>query len=590
MCYKDKPACMEQIRIKTFEFSNEGKEELLKQEKARDWPVVYLINNDDQMYIGETQNAVNRFQQHLDNKERASLKKINIIFDDEFNKSAILDIEQSLIHLFTTDQKYKLQNQNYGQSYKHNYYERQKYLNKLEPIWKELKKLNLVNNDIEDLRNSDLFKYSPYNSLTTEQVNVSNRIIEEAMKTLSKGETGTAIINGGAGTGKTIVLINLMFKLINATKYKIDQYQSDDGDEEAMSDYTKTMVTVQEFVKSHNNNKPLKIGYVCPMNALRETIKDVYGKINHGLKKDMVIGPFDVFKDTYDILLVDEAHRLTRRENLQNYKPFDERAKEIGLNPKDATQLDMIMARSKYRILVYDENQTIKKSDITSEQFNNIISHNNQNILTLSLKTQMRCMSGQQYIDYLSNIFDCKQKDFETMANNYEFKIFDDPNVLIDTIKEKDKEYGLCANAAGYSWKWKSKKYIKEGYDYIINNNLQDIKLGNRLYVWNMESNPHKSKNAINEIWCIHTLQGYDLNYVGVILGEEIDYDPIENKITINRNKFYDTNVKRGADDESLKKYIINAYKVIMSRGIRGCYVYACNKNMREYLERFIKH
>ena len=94
--------------------------------------------------------------------------------------------------------------------------------------------------------------------------------------------------------------------------------------------------------------------------------------------------------------------------------------------------------------------------------------------------------------------------------------------------------------------------------------------------------------NAVNEIGCIHTLQGYDLNYVGVIIGNEIDYDPIMNKIVINRNNFYDKNVKNSVDDETLRRYIINSYKVIMTRGIKGCNVYVCNSNLKKYLERFI--
>ena len=96
------------------------------------------------------------------------------------------------------------------------------------------------------------------------------------------------------------------------------------------------------------------------------------------------------------------------------------------------------------------------------------------------------------------------------------------------------------------------------------------------------------SENAINEIGCIHTLQGYDLNYVGVILGKEIDYDKANNRLVINLDKFYDKYVKQQSDYETVYNYIINSYKVIMSRGIKGCFVYACNKNMQEYLEKFI--
>ena len=94
--------------------------------------------------------------------------------------------------------------------------------------------------------------------------------------------------------------------------------------------------------------------------------------------------------------------------------------------------------------------------------------------------------------------------------------------------------------------------------------------------------------DAIDTIGCIHTTQGYDLNYVGVIFGKEIDYNPLSNTIEVDLTKFYDTNVKRSTPPDVVKQYIINTYTTMMTRGIKGCYVYACNKNMQNYLKRFI--
>ena len=115
------------IEIKECSFDNNGLNKL--ERKLINWPVVYIINNDKEMYVGETSNIKNRMKQHLENKDRKHLKLINIIFDKQFNKSAILDIEQSLIRMFYADEKYKLQNINNGQSSKHNYYQREMYLN-----------------------------------------------------------------------------------------------------------------------------------------------------------------------------------------------------------------------------------------------------------------------------------------------------------------------------------------------------------------------------------------------------------------------------------------------------------------------------
>ena len=81
---------------------------------------------------------------------------------------------------------------------------------------------------------------------------------------------------------------------------------------------------------------------------------------------------------------------------------------------------------------------------------------------------------------------------------------------------------------------------------------------------------------------------GYDMNYVGVIFGEEIDYNFSTNSIEINLDKYKDKKVKQNTDKEYLKNLILNTYTTILARGIKGCYVYACNPNMQEYLEQFI--
>lgn len=199
----------------------------------------------------------------------------------------------------------------------------------------------------------------------------------------------------------------------------------------------------------------------------------------------------------------------------------------------------------------------------------------------------MRCAGGTLYTDYIKNIFNCSQIECLDM-DNYDVKIFDDVNDMIENIKALDKKYGLCRNAAGYSWEWISKG-IKD-YKDVIKQGKEDITIGSYKYVWNMTNEEFiLSENAINEIGCIHTLQGYDLNYCGVILGEEIDYNPKTNQIEIDLDKFYDKYVKQGSSDDVVKEFIINSYKVIMTRGIKGCYVYACNKNMKDYLSRFIK-
>jgi uncharacterized protein len=587
------------MQILTYPFSKEGQAMLSSSKGCHDWPVVYLINNDKELYIGETQNAYVRFGQHLENAERKNLKQLHVILDEEFNKSAVLDIEQSLIQLCMAESKFRLQNHNGGQSCKHDYYQRERYLNKLDEIWDRLRSKKLCDATLEEIRNKDIFRYSPYNSLTEEQNQVCFNVIGHMIKTLKEGKRGCAVINGGAGTGKTIVLISMLFKLVSACDFDVD-----DSDEDwEVSEYLRIKKLIANYVRGINLGQEcihsgLKVGYVCPMTSLKNTMKKVFEATGRGLKGTMVLKPFEVANNGgYDVVFVDEAHRLTRRKNITAFLAFDSRVKEIGLDPNCASALDVIVAHSKYQVLVYDPEQSVKGSDLTNEQFEMAISE--EDVIRRSLKTQMRCSGGQAYTDYLKAIFSCSASSYKKIED-YEFRLFDDVDVMINAIKELDKKYGLCRNAAGYAWEWVSKKGAekakkagikgkKKVFDYILRHGLADIHISGHDYVWNMTSEEFiLSENAVNEIGCIHTLQGYDLNYVGVILGKEIDYDPKDNRITIDRNEFYDKKVKNGVDKETLKGYIVNSYRVMMSRGIKGCFVYACNPRMKKYLERFI--
>ena len=120
--------------ITKLDFKNESLDIINSFTELDNWPVVYLIANNEEIYVGETQNIGTRFSQHYQNATRRRLKDFYIIYDKQFNKSAILDIEQNLIHLFSADNVYKLQNLNNGQSKYHNYYQKSLYLNKLDRI------------------------------------------------------------------------------------------------------------------------------------------------------------------------------------------------------------------------------------------------------------------------------------------------------------------------------------------------------------------------------------------------------------------------------------------------------------------------
>lgn len=189
-------------------------------------------------------------------------------------------------------------------------------------------------------------------------------------------------------------------------------------------------------------------------------------------------------------------------------------------------------------------------------------------------------------MQFIQNLFSLNQQPAIYHKSDYDIQIFDNANEMVEAIKVKDSEYGLCRNIAGFSWPWTTKNLT---YQEAVQKGLYDIDIQGYHYIWNTESEWINSENAINEIGCIHRIQGYDLNYTGLIIGNELTYDDINKCFVLNKNAYYDTKGKNGTDDDSLLSYILNIYKVNLTRGIRGTYIYACDAKLRQYLKDHIK-
>ncbi len=619
--------------------------------QGSNWPVVYLIHGNHELYIGETNSANERMNQHLDSNgryydHRKKLTKVEIIFDSWFNKSAVLDIENALIGLFRYEikqtnnaakhSKYftRLQNGNRGQSKLHNYYNRAHYQEEVEAIWEELRQRSLATNKYSDIVNDVLFKYSPYTALNEEQQSVSIDILNgiiDSLEAMREGrENGyTAVINGYAGTGKTIVLINLLVRVIEAiysNQTNIDT-ENDDQYESALelgelSSEAKLINRIKSYVQKYGT---LKVAYVAQMSSLRNTMGTILRGVPH-LHKNSAKGPNDIVNSSvvgdtrevepYDILFIDEAHRLWQYNNIGSavgsYKNACKKLYGPEKDPKTVTALDWLCKCSRTRVLVYDPFQTVKDSDITPEQFENTIDRSGYGVPHyFELHQQMRCRAGMDYISFVNRLFDTSLGSPRSVfPDHYDFRLFEDANKLIDEIVRRHAEVGLSKCVTGYGWQWNKKKYDncqrqyqrwliekkeadtrkKQVAYYVKNLKVEDglidfdgVKYVRNLdYNWILEGEPQ-------EIGCIHTSQGYDLNYVGVLFGPEIDYCP-EKGVYVIPERINDKGVRRNRKYESVRAYVVNAYKVMMERGIKGCYIYAYNEGLREYLKSILNY
>ena len=560
---------------------NEGTPTILKSKKyGTNWPVVYIINNNEEAYVGETTDASMRSNQHLANEVRRNLNKINIIGDDTFNKSSILDLESFLIKYMSADQKFKLQNGNGGLQ-NHNYYQREMYETKFREIWLQLKSKGLVQHDLKQIANSDLFKYSPYKALTPDQYMIVNDILSDLADFVNKKEPATFVVEGGAGTGKTILgiyILKMLSQAKDASQIEIEEDQVEQN--------------LSEILKINDAVDDLKIGLVIPMDNLRTTLKKVFKSIK-GLNSKMVLSPHEVGKsdEKYDLLIVDEAHRLRRRKNLTQYGTFDENNRKMNLG-NSGTELAWILLKSKYQIFFYDEGQSIKPTDVRKEDFDKLMFRKNYHVYNLS--TQLRCLlGGNEYIDYVKSIFSNEPPKKKIEFKKYDLKIFDNVNDMVEEIKTKDKEFGLCRNIAGYAWPWNSKgkgiAFDQVKTNQVINSGIYDLEIDGYKYIWNSRATDWiNSPNSVNEIGSIHTTQGFDLNYTGLIIGNELKYDLENNKFVVDRSNYYDAKGKADTTDEELLDYLLNIYRTMMSRGMLGTYIYVCDEGLKRYLKKYI--
>jgi DUF2075 family protein len=528
------------------------------------WPLVYFIQNEAKKvaYVGESTNFSNRIKNHLANSKKANaFNQISIIGSDKFNKSATLDIESKLIQYISSEGTYELQNGNHG-LINHNYYQQDLYKNLFKDIWGKLIENKIVSKSLEEIENTELFKYSPYKSLNEDQYNSVLEIIEA----LTKKKSSKIFIKGSAGTGKTI-LATYLIKLLGS-----------DVSDTNVDDFSDNEIQEINLIRAYKIKYPkAEIGFVVAMSSLRKTLQNVFRKIPE-LKSSMIISPSDTFKKKYDLLIIDEAHRLRQYKNIGWMGVFKKNNQKLGLD-NTGTELDWIIANSTNQIFFYDPAQSVKPSDIPSSHFDKLL--NEPNTIEIELKSQMRSNGGNDYITFVDDLLNIKRenKSFYT-PEKYDIVVFDSMKDMYEQLSIKEEKYGLSRLVAGYSWPWASQK----------DKNAIDIEIDGVELQWNKTDKDWiNSEDSFRQVGCIHTTQGYDLNYTGVIFGEEISFNKATREIEIDKSKYFDKNGKRGLDNiEELKTYIINIYKTIMFRGIKGVYIYVCDKNLREYFKEHI--
>lgn len=562
--------------------------------KHGNWPVVYVLDNKSKsgkktsnsglrdMYVGESLNAVGRLRQHLESPAKQHLINARVILHEKFNKSVCLDLESYLIRMMAGDGANQMLNRNNGIT-DAQYYQREAYRAEFKTIFNRLRSEGVFTRGISEIENSDLFKLSPYKALTDDQANSVEEILERFFADLSTGNTSAIVIQGDPGTGKTVVAIYLIKLLMDIAA--LNSLEDLNGDSQFANFFTTTNQSLLHGCK---------IGLVVPQQSLRSTIKEVFRK-TRGLDPKSVLTPFEVGKAdlVYDLLIVDETHRLNQRASQPSGALNGEfiRITEnlFGSNDLSKTQLDWIVAKSRQQIFLLDAMQSVRPADLPQQILSSLVADTRATGKHFQLRTQMRVQAGSDYVSYIRWILDPNPLSVpraRLSLGTYDFRMFDTVKEMHDTIKLRNERDGLSRMVAGFAWPWQSKKK-KELYDIEID----DAKLR-----WNTTTTDWiSSKNAVEEVGSVHTVQGYDLNFVGVIIGKDLRFDTLRNRLCVDRKSYHDKKGKqnnrvlgRDTSDEDLLRFITQIYAVLMTRGIKGTYVYVCDRDLRNYLAEFI--
>jgi DUF2075 family protein/predicted GIY-YIG superfamily endonuclease len=568
---------MTNSKFEHFPFSKESVDEWSHgTPKSTNWPIVYTINNESEIYVGETTNAASRMRQHIHGKQKLNLKSVTVVFDDSFNKSVCLDLESHLIRYFAADDKFKVLNGNSGIT-EADYFQRSEYRSAFTEIFDELLKQGMLTRSIPELVNSDFFKYSPFKALTNDQAVAIEQILETLFRDIENKENQPLVVQGNPGTGKTIVAVYLIKLLVDIQSLGPDAGLDEDS---IFSDF------FQEGFPAMLAGKT--IGFVVPQQSLRKTLQKVFKK-TPGLNKDMVLSPFDLGKSgkVYDLLVVDEAHRLRQRSNQeaasQNKSFHDINVNLFGKDDKATTQLDWVRKLSKHQVLLVDIDQTVRPGDLPRELTLRLVQEATARGRFQKLVSQMRIPNGSDYVDYITSVLSKSGSAASTSFGDYDVKFYDSFADMDSAIKMLDDKHGLSRVIAGYGWPWLSQGG-KATHDFTI----EGIPL-----IWNRTATDWiNSPTSHEEVGSIHTVQGYDLNYAGVIIGPELDFDSQSQELRVVKENYHDKKGKQNnpgskLTDDDLLGFICNVYRVLMTRGILGTYIYVVNPALREHLKQF---
>lgn len=566
------------VSLKKFENELVSSRDNKKDEILFKYPTIYIVNNkykqgkgskkinnnEYSVYVGETTDIKRRTNEHLlvDSKNEKFWQEIKdssnsemfLIGHEHFNKSLTLDLENRLMHYMSGIEAVKsISNKRTNQQNK--YYTSDELDIIFEKLWTELrnKKRDLFPS-INVIKDSAIFKSSPFQKLTLEQFEAKDQIIAKIEENLNREKSGQLIwVTGEAGTGKTVLLSNLFYELYKSA--------AENSDNVILRNRTVSLlVNHDEQVKVYQQIAS-KLGMTDDNNPEMVT-KPTHFILNHTLEEKI------------DVVLVDEAHLLWT-QGKQSYRGKD--------------QLTDLLNRARVVVAVFDPSQILTTEEYRSLDWIqksklNAISHNNY----IKLENQMRIHGNKETVNWIRTLVDESTIKNIPRDDSFDLKIFKTPHDLLKAIKTKakDERNGISRLLATFDWKYVNGKKDENG-------NLWQVTVGGFSMPWNLQL-PRSKKikelpwaeqpQTIDEIGSTFTIQGFDLNFAGVIIGPSVKYR--NGKIIFDKkaSKNRKATQKRNGKIDNSQEFLKNELNVLLTRGVNGLYIYAVDEELQNQL------
>lgn len=537
-----------------------------------DYPTVYVVHNHDSsaydVYVGETSDIASRTLQHLNadpisrddwrSLAEAEQSRMFVIGHPYFNKSLTLDIENRLmLYLSGVESVRKLNNRR--SNAQRCYYTQEHFDSVFQDIWSMLSRRNKKLFPAEEIiRESALFKASPFHKLTSQQLDTKREIQEAILAALQDPRLGNdqmgklIVVRGAAGTGKTVLLSSLFYDLFQGEPNDDEPFEFRDRNAYLLVNHHEQL-TVYEQIAT-------KLG-------LQRRGKRVFKPASFIKRKQE--------EKNIEIVLVDEAHLLWT-QGTQGYS---------GKN-----QLMDLLRMSKVVVAVYDPDQAIATSQYWEPSLQEWLAEQE----TLTLTQQMRIDAAPETWTWIRDFVDSGVLNPIPDDPSYDVKVFDSPAKMQAAVLEHNSsvERGLSRLVATYDWPYSNIHRPEGGGHWCVG-------IGDFTAPWNRELKQKKRRGTVDLAWAERpetvgevgshfTVQGFDLNYVAVILGPSIIYR--NGRVVIDPTKSEDAKatqrrgISGGGKVDIAEQLVRNQLNILMTRGVHGLYLYAVDDELQKAL------